>query len=287
MLRQAEQGDARAAFVLGTRFASGRGAARDDGEAFRWFEQAAEGGLAEAQYNLGVMYASGRGVVRNMVAAARWYKEAANQGIAEAQFNIGTLFALGAGVEKDEIRAAEWLQRAADKALPQAQFNLGVLHEHGRGLRMDTRMAMSWYRRASEQGFQPAKQRLEALEAKFNVPAESTPLQPVVEQTTGASAEGGSAAKWLSALDPNQYTLQLLSDTEESSVRRFVVGNVDPGQGGYFSSRIKGGVWYSVVYGVYPDYDSARAAVERLPASLRTLKPWIRKVKSIQKQMYP
>ncbi len=49
MLRQAEQGDARAAFVRGTRFASGRGAARDDGEAFRWFEQAAEGGLAEAQ----------------------------------------------------------------------------------------------------------------------------------------------------------------------------------------------------------------------------------------------
>lgn len=286
LLRQAEQGDARAAFLLGTRFASGRGAARDDSEAFRWFEQAAEAGLAEAQYNLGVMYASGRGVARNMAAAARWYEVAAGQGIAEAQFNIGTLYALGAGVEKDEVRAAEWLQRAANKALPQAQFNLGVLHEHGRGVRLDARMAMSWYRRAAEQGYQPAKQRLEALEAKFSAPAESARLPPAVAQTTGASADGDSAANWLSTLDPDQYTLQLLSDTEENNVRRFVAGNVDPGQGGYFSSRIKGGVWYSVVYGVYPDYESAKQAVEQLPASLRKLKPWIRRVESIQQQMH-
>lgn len=286
LLRQAEQGDGRAAFLLGTRFASGRGAARDDSQAFRWFERAAEAGLAEAQYNLGVMYASGRGVVRNMAAAARWYEEAANQGIVEAQFNIGTLYALGAGVEKDEVRAADWLQRAANKSLPQAQFNLGVLYEHGRGVRLDARLAMSWYRRAAEQGFQPARQRLEALEAKFDDPVDSPSPPSVVEQTTGTGAEEGSAANWLSALDPDQYTLQLLSDTEESSVRRFVAGNVDPDQGGYFSSRIKCDVWYSVVYGVYPDYESAMEAVERLPASLRKLNPWIRTVGSIQTQMH-
>ncbi len=127
LLRQAEQGDTRAAFLLGTRFATGRG------------------------------------VVRNM-AAARWYEEAANQSIAAAQFNIGTLYATGVGVGKDEVRAAEWLQRAAIKALPQAQFNLGVLHEHGRGVGQDARAAMAWYRRAAEQGYQPAKQRLQDLE---------------------------------------------------------------------------------------------------------------------------
>ncbi len=285
LLRQAEQGDARAAFLLGARFATGRGGARDDSEAFRWFEQSAEAGLAEAQYNLGVMYASGRGVVRNMAAAARWYEEAANQGIAEAQFNIGTLYALGAGVEKDEVRAAEWLQRAANKSLPQAQFNLGVLHEHGRGVRLDARMAMAWYRRAAEQGYQPANERLEALKAKFTVPAETPSLQAAAAKSVAASGQSGSAAEWLSALDPKQYTLQLLSDKDESSVQQFVARNVDLGQGGYFSSRIKGDLWYSVVYGAYPDYVSAKSAVERLPASLRKLKPWIRKVGSVQKQM--
>ncbi|MDX1527522.1 MAG: SPOR domain-containing protein [Gammaproteobacteria bacterium] len=285
LLRQAEQGDARAAFLLGTRFASGRGAARDDSEAFRWFEKAAEAGLAEAQYNLGVMYASGRGVVRNMAAAARWYEQAANQGIAEAQFNIGTLYALGAGVDKDEVRAAEWLRRAANKSLPQAQFNLGVLHEHGRGVRLDARMAMAWYRRAAEQGYEPAKQRLGALEAKFGL-VEAAPLSdPSPAMVPAPKDEGRSATEWLAALDPQHYTLQLLSDKDEGSVKRFVTDHLDPGRGGYFSSRIKGDLWYSVIYGVYPDYGSAKLAVEGLPGALRKLKPWIRKVESVQTQM--
>ena len=285
LLRQAEQGDARAAFLLGTRFASGRGAVRDDSQAFRWFEKAAEAGLAEAQYNLGVMYASGRGVARNMAAAARWYEQAANQGIAEAQFNIGTLYALGAGVNKDEVRAAAWLQRAANKSLPQAQFNLGVLHEHGRGVRLDARTAMAWYRRAAEQGYQPARQRLEALEAKFGLIEAAPSSDPAPATDVGLKTEDGTATKWLAALDPRHYTLQLLSDKDEGSVKRFVANHLDPGQGGYFSSRIKGELWYSVVYGVYPDYRSAKIAVEGLPGSLRKLKPWIRKVESVQTQM--
>ena len=76
-----------------------------------------------------------------------------------------------------------------------------------------------------------------------------------------------------------------MSDTDESSVQGFVAGNSDPEQGGNFSSRIKGGVWYSVLHGAYPDYESAKGAVERLPPSLRKLKPWIRKVESIRKRM--
>ncbi len=305
LLRQAEQGDACAAFLLGTRFASA-GGGRDDSEAFRWFEQAAEAGLAEAQFNLGVMYASGRGVARNLAAAARWYEEAANQGVAEAQFNIGTLYALGAGVEKDEVHAAEWLQRAAVKSLPQAQFNLGVLHEHGRGVRLDARTAMAWYRRAAEQGYEPAKQRLQALEAKFSSAGGTSPESPVAVSTasmpTAAApqrteppvpvqpaasdlAGAGSAAGWLERLDPQQYTLQLLSDTDPANVRRFVAAHVDAGQGGYFSSRINGDIWYSVVYGAYPSYDLAKAASEQLPPKLRKLKPWIRKVDSVLKQI--
>jgi len=70
----AEQGDKRAAFLLGSRFASGRSGPRDDSEAVRWFRIAAEGGLPEAQYNLGVMYASGRGVARDYARAAAWYR---------------------------------------------------------------------------------------------------------------------------------------------------------------------------------------------------------------------
>ena len=91
LLNQAERGDPHAAFLLGARFASGRGGVRDDSEAMRWFRAAANRGLAEAQYNLGIMYASGRGVERDMAEAVRWYRLAAEQEVAEAQFNLGTL----------------------------------------------------------------------------------------------------------------------------------------------------------------------------------------------------
>ena len=39
----------------------GRGAARDEAEAVRWFRKAAEQGLALGQASLGAMYVEGRG----------------------------------------------------------------------------------------------------------------------------------------------------------------------------------------------------------------------------------
>lgn len=295
LLNLAEQGDSRAAFLLGARFASGRGSARDDSEAFRWFEKAAEAGLAEAQYNLAVMYASGRGVSRNMEAAARWYEAAAEQGIAEAEYNIGTLYGMGLGVPQDEVRAAQWLEKAAAKSLPQAQFNLGVLYEHGRGVRLDAEHAMAWYRRAAEQGYDPAMERLAALEEKFRVLDEVTPPVPALSTTEPppapvAAAERPAAPEdrpsgWVAGLDPDAYTIQLLSDTDEENVKRFVDRHVNSGRGGYFTSSIDGQIWHSAVYGEFESRAAAEAASEQLPPELRKLKPWIRKVSQVHARM--
>lgn len=287
LLNLAEQGDARAAFLLGTRFASGRGGAQDDSEAFRWFRQASEAGLAEAQYNLGIMYANGRGVQRDMVEAARWYKAAADQGIAEAQYNIGTLYGLGLGVPRNETLAAEWLKKAADKGLPQAQYNLGVLYEHGRGLRLDARAALEWYRRAADQGFPQAQERYDALNAKLEVPAPASatgaalPVPPAPRPAAKAERFGA----WIAKAEPGHYTLQLLSDTNEAGVKRYMTRNIPPGAGDYFATERDGQVWYSVVYGVYETYSAAREAAAGLPPALGERKPWIRKVGSIQQQM--
>jgi TPR repeat protein len=336
LLRLAEQGDRRAAFLLGARFASGRGGARDDSEAFRWFEQAAEAGLAEAQYNLGIMYANGRGVQRDMIEAARWYRAAAEQGIAEAQFNIGTLYGLGLGVLRNETLAAEWLHKAADKELPQAQYNLGILYEHGRGVRLDGRAALVWYQRAAEQGYAEAEKRLRVLTAKLNLsrdtglsaprrlavsparaepavkapvkPAEirqslvaiSTPTPAPAKTDTKAAARqpaspgrapeksmetAHTADSWIASVDPGSYTLQLMSHTSEADVRRFVDGKIAVGSGGYYVHEKAGTVWYTVVYGAYPSYESANKAAGELPAKFGKIKPWTRKVGIIHKQM--
>ena len=146
LLAQARAGDARASFLLGTRYSSGRAGYRDDRQAVRWFRQAAEAGLAEAQYNLGIMYAAGRGVSADLSCAAHWYEEAAEQGVIEAQFNLGTLYATGSGVPKDLLRAVKWLSAAANNGLSPAQHNLGALYEHGVGVRVDKQAANDWVR---------------------------------------------------------------------------------------------------------------------------------------------
>ena len=187
LLGLAESGDARASFLLGTRYASGRGGFRDDSEAVRWFKRAADKGLGEAQYNLGIMYGAGRGVARDIFQAVRWFRLAANQGVAEAQFNLGTLYSLGEGVSKDLELAAEWLHKAADRRLPRAQYNLGVLYEHGQGVRLDGRAALIWYQRAAKQGYEPAQQRLAALMERLQV---SSVVDPeAAEGSQSASAE--------------------------------------------------------------------------------------------------
>ena len=76
----AEQGNARAQTELGLRYTAGRGVARDDAEAVRWFRRAAEQGDADGQFNLAVMYENGRGVQRDQVEAVRLYRLAAEQG---------------------------------------------------------------------------------------------------------------------------------------------------------------------------------------------------------------
>ena len=89
-LRRAEQGDADAQYSLGNMNAEGRGVARDDAEAVRWYRLAAEQGDADAQYSLGNMNAEGRGVARDDAEAVRWYRLAAEQGDPTHSTVLGT-----------------------------------------------------------------------------------------------------------------------------------------------------------------------------------------------------
>ncbi|HTS24012.1 MAG TPA: tetratricopeptide repeat protein [Casimicrobiaceae bacterium] len=108
----AEQGNAIAQYSLGSLFAEGKGVARDDQAAFKWFERAANQGNAAAQYNVGASYASGTGVAKNDAEAAKWFRKAADQDMAFAQFNLGLMYAAGNGVPQDNVQALTWLELA-------------------------------------------------------------------------------------------------------------------------------------------------------------------------------
>ena len=302
LLLRAEQGDPRAAFLLGTRYASGRTGARDDSEALRWFRVASELGLAEAQYNLALMLSGGRGQGRDYAEALRWYEAAGEQGLAEAQFNAAMLRLEGApGVAADPAGGVEWLRKAADRGLARAEFNLGVLSEFGRGVARDPMAASAWYERAARQGYQPARDRLAALRAgSGTVRTSSTPAAMPAVPPAGAGSEarptppassgtaGGARAtvevnRWVLARDPAHYTLQLFSRRDEEGAREFLERHRIGDDGGYFRTRNDGTLWYAVVYGDFESQAAAEAAAKRLPSAFRIKKPWLRNFGVIQK----
>ena len=65
---------------LGNMYAQGHGAPRDDGEAIKWWRQAAEQRHVLAQDSLGLHYAEGVGVPQDLVQAYMWLDLVAMQG---------------------------------------------------------------------------------------------------------------------------------------------------------------------------------------------------------------
>ena len=83
--KQADAGDAKAQFNIGSMYENGSGVEQDYAEAARWYRKAAERGDARAQYNLGIFHQNGWGVPQNHAEAVKWYRKAAMQGAASAQ----------------------------------------------------------------------------------------------------------------------------------------------------------------------------------------------------------
>jgi TPR repeat protein len=159
-----EQGDARAQYNLGERYARGDGVPKNEWKADELYQKAAEKGHveaknklalkaqagnvqvdkqspaeiqkaaeqgdAEAQYNLGLMYNEGKGVPQNYFEAAKWYQKAADQGLVKAKnkikYNLVSLFIKA--TEQGDAKAIEWLQKMAEQGNVEAQNNLLAIY---------------------------------------------------------------------------------------------------------------------------------------------------------------
>ena len=176
LLPLAQQGDARAQFLLGALYAQGHGVPLDYSAAAQWFRRAAEQGHVAAQYNLGVRYHEGRGVPRDPAQAAEWFRRAAQQGFARAQYNLGVLYANGEGVLRDASQAAQWFRRAADQEDPKAQYNLGLFYVEGVGVPQDYGEAYVWFTLAAAR-MPPGADHEQAVRNRDIVAARLTPAQ--------------------------------------------------------------------------------------------------------------
>lgn len=180
--------------------------------------------------------------------------------------------ALAAQEQGDYTEAARlWLPLAND-GNPVAQFNLALLYQKGEGVTADENLARYWFSMAARQGVAEAY-------AEINAQAVKPTVAPAhVSVTLNPEA-------WVAAQNPNYYTLQLASSTNESLIQKYYNTNNLVGKAGYYRSHRSGEDWYALVYGAYPSVQAAKAAIQTLPQDLKKWSPWVRNIRSIHKIM--
>lgn len=148
----AASGDGKALFEIGSRYADGRGVAKDAKKATEWYRKAADAGFAPAQFRLGSLYEKGIGVERSPDNAKTLYQLAAEQGNASAMHNLAVLFAMGAAGPVDNESAAKWFVKAAELGVKDSQFNLGILAAKGLGVPQNLEESYKWFALAAKAG---------------------------------------------------------------------------------------------------------------------------------------
>ena len=91
------------------------------------------------------------------------------------------------------------------------------------------------------------------------------------------------SGRWIDGLNPNYYTLQLVSVGTEESVHDFLdTINVTGQEKGYVSYEAAGSIRYGAFLGIYESYTDAERARTELPEHLQANKPWIRRIGDLQ-----
>ena len=210
--RAAEAGNPVAAYEIGTRFAEGKGVARDLAQAAQWYQRAADAGLAPAEYRLGSLYERGQGVVRDEARAVALYRRAADQGNIGAMHNLAVLTSQGAAGVPDAKAALSWFVAAANYGVKDSQYNLGVVYARGLGTTENLPEAYKWFAIAAAAGDKDAAGRRDEVAALLNqdqlaiaratVKAWRPKMPPAAANTVTIPPGGwGSAAQGVTAAD--------------------------------------------------------------------------------------
>ncbi|MGD8999209.1 MAG: AAA family ATPase [Granulosicoccaceae bacterium] len=87
---------------------------------------------------------------------------------------------------------------------------------------------------------------------------------------------------WLAGLNAESFTLQLIGSRSRATVEGLQREHKLGQQSAIITKQHEGGHWYVLVYGSYPDKNSARAAIKALPKPLQQAKPWPRRIADLQ-----
>lgn len=120
------------------------------------------------------------------------------------------------------------------------------------------------------------------------VPAELAPDEPAekryVYRTEGRVGGGLTAdEEYLLALDGARFTLQIMGSDDLAKLQDFARAQSIPLR--QYRKLRNGRQWYALVHGEYRGRAEAEDALAGLPASVRRLRPWIRRLDGVQAEI--
>ena len=141
----------------------GTGVEADVAQSIGFYRQASS--LLDAKLILADLYYFGQEVARNLGEAFHWYEQAAQRhGDSYAMYSYGYCLLHGEGVERDARAGTYWLRRASLQDEAGAQYELGMAYYRGAGVKRSPRLAAKWLRASARLGHEAGQAFLERIE---------------------------------------------------------------------------------------------------------------------------
>ncbi|MHC8441694.1 MAG: SPOR domain-containing protein [Candidatus Eutrophobiaceae bacterium] len=304
----ADQGFALSQYQLGLLYYRGDdGIVQDHSQAVLWFTRAAELKDPDALYSLGVMHAFGQHFEQDYQRAYDLFKQSAELGNTKAMYNLSILYENGQGVDSDPQKAAQWRRRADASSLgvgdtPAQKSTAAMLGQKPHTpAQADSRQKTAAKVPAPDAPPNikpmPADGQARFIQRRKNrntraadaVEVEKTPptiATDAVQASAATLPNQLNRTQWLSQQDPNSYTLQLSSLSDEKAALRYLQQHNLGVQAGYVKVTVKRQPRHSVIYGIFLNRQQAVQAIATLPSSVRKNKPWIRQLRQLQELLH-
>lgn len=279
-------------------------------------EQSAERGDPDAQYALGYIYFYGVGTVRDLDAARLWIRKAAVQGQPLAIKASGILDKKaypdsgGASYTGATTSAAPATPGAASKTTQTVQSSGGAVTTQVAG---DTASAVGVHTSPLHGMLQNKTPVVtEAQESTLATASEAAPAvaQPQASDprlAQSAAPVTGAATLTASSADiqatpagsdvadlktqenmllraQDGYTLQLMASLDLHSLQAFIQQH-QLQNAHYYRAKHAGKQWYVLLYGDYQTAQEAHQALAQLPASLSSVRPWVKSFRVVKQEI--
>ncbi|MFQ5659384.1 MAG: AAA family ATPase [Gammaproteobacteria bacterium] len=122
--------------------------------------------------------------------------------------------------------------------------------------------------------------------AKQDLVAETGSEQVKTAGRTPPVFPGIKGLDWLRQQPAESYVLQLMGAYDQDTIKKFLGEQPTLNDKlAAFSTSNAGKPWYVLVYGIYPNRDVAAAAIDQLPAAIRSEHPWPRPIAGIHRDI--